>query len=122
MRTYDIKHKWLTIIDNMTHEHCLWYDPESSPQFYTLDQTEGPNRERRRLRKTHLNIDRRFFKECVKHKLDNEQKQNKFDYLLKNEEDHSKSSILNNNNNNNNNYDGIVDSLTFYLKKPEHMQ
>ena len=60
---FDVKQKWLHLIENMTHEKCIWFDENSAPvNFYILDQTEGPNRERRRLKKSHLYIPERFFK------------------------------------------------------------
>lgn len=50
IKSYDIKQKWIYLIENMTHEKCVWYDETSWPSFTILDQTEGPNRERRRLK------------------------------------------------------------------------
>jgi hypothetical protein len=88
IKSYDVKQKWMQLIEYMTHERCLWYDPASSPSFYILDQTEGPNRERRRTKKSHLYIGERFFKAEAKGKLLNEKNFHPLRYLLNNYEDY----------------------------------
>jgi hypothetical protein len=91
-QTVELKHKWLEILENMTHEHCLWFDPLNAQHFTVLDQTEGPNRERRRLKKSHLYIKHKFFKNEVHNKVDCEKRASKYEYLLCNEDDYATSS------------------------------
>ena len=95
-QTVELKHKWLEILDNMTHEHCLWFDPFNAQHFTVLDQTEGPNRERRRLKKSHLYIKHKFFKNEVHYKIDCEKRASKYEYLLCNEDDYATSSSKSN--------------------------
>ena len=62
IQIFDIKQKWIHLIEKMTHEKCIWHEMSSghdsaSSIFFILDQTEGPNRERRRIKKvSQLNI------------------------------------------------------------------
>jgi hypothetical protein len=88
IKSYDVKQKWISLIENMTHEKCLWFETNCWPKFEVLDQTEGPNRERRRLKKSHLFIADRFFKENFKSRLRNENCSNSLKYLLNNYEDY----------------------------------
>lgn len=88
IKSYDIRHKCIYLIENMTHEKCIWHDSNSWPLFDILDQTEGPNRERRRLKKSHLYIPDRFFKQEFKLKLQNEKQPIPLRYLLSNYEDY----------------------------------
>lgn len=88
IQAYDVKQKWTKLIENMTHERCFCYDSNTSLDFYILDQTEGPNRERRRLKKSHLFIPERFFKEEQRVKLLNEKQPTPLRYLLYNYEDY----------------------------------
>lgn len=120
-QTYEIKHKWIEILDNMTHEHCLWYDSLSGPQFLVLDQTEGPNRERRRLKKSQLYIKPKFFKSHVHHKVECEKRVSRYEYLLCNEDDHATS---NKSNMNSIESDGYVveDSASHYFRNTIFLQ
>ena len=123
--TYELKHKWLEILDNMTHEHCLWYSPLNAPQFYVLDQTEGPNRERRRLKKSHLFINKKFFKNDIHYKVECEKRPSSYEYLLCNEDDYAMSN--NNKNSKNDSIDPtesyvIEDSASHYFRKTIFLQ
>lgn len=88
IKSYDVKQKWVQIIESMCHEKCLWHDKATWPSFHILDQTEGAHRERRRLKKSHLYINERFFKEQVKAKLANERNMHPLKYLLNTFEDY----------------------------------
>jgi hypothetical protein len=88
IQVYDVKQKWLHLIENMLHDRFVWCDQASLPRFYILDQTEGPNRERRRLKKSHLYIPERFFKPEERYKLLNEKQPSPLRYLLNNYEDY----------------------------------
>ncbi|XP_061480531.1 lysosomal-trafficking regulator isoform X2 [Rhineura floridana] len=64
---------WQELIQQLTHDRALWYDPTSYPTSWQLDPTEGPNRERRRLQRCYLTIpnkyllkDRQKFEEVIK--------------------------------------------------------
>ncbi|XP_012161091.1 uncharacterized protein LOC101454375 [Ceratitis capitata] len=66
LKDYDdasIYNKWLGIVRRMTHEGAPWYSKERSENFWELDDTEGPSRVHTRLRRCHLDIDKRFFME-----------------------------------------------------------
>lgn len=110
-KSYDLKQKWMQIINNMTHEHCLWYSCINSPKFYTLDQTEGPNRERRRLKKSHLYIEEKFFKKEVYAHVNCEKISGKFEYLLCHEDDFN----INDDSLKAKSY-GIDDPVAYYLR------
>jgi hypothetical protein len=114
IKMYGTKQKWLQMAENLTHEHCLWYNGACAPQFYMLDQTEGPNRERRRLIKSNLNIPHKFFKKEVLYKLDNEKNRGSFDYLMCDEDGLLK-------NNSDNSY-SIGDAISYNLRNSEHIQ
>jgi hypothetical protein len=88
IQVYDVKQKWLHLIENMLHSRFMWCDQSSLPKFYILDQTEGPNRERRRLKKSHLYIPERFFKPDIRLKLLSEKQPSPLRYLLNNYEDY----------------------------------
>jgi lysosomal-trafficking regulator len=111
---FDVKQRWNALIENIMHEQCIWHDPNSSPRFekktistikllkiinfnfilfqrfFILDQTEGPNRERRRMKRSNLYIPERFFKKERRHDLLNEKRQGPLKYLLKSSEDYEK--------------------------------
>ena len=53
----------------MCHPLGVCHDPRSWPKSWGLDPTEGPNRERRRLRTMHLGIAERFVKPDQREKL-----------------------------------------------------
>ncbi|KAH8234811.1 hypothetical protein KR032_003569 [Drosophila birchii] len=76
MKVYDDTYtytKWLEIIRRMTHEGAPWHCAERAENSqnpfnivflfssWELDDTEGPSRVHTRLRRCHLDIDRRFF-------------------------------------------------------------
>ncbi|KAH8278307.1 hypothetical protein KR044_010890, partial [Drosophila immigrans] len=64
MKDYDDTYtytKWLEIIRRMTHEGAPWHCSERAECSWELDDTEGPSRVHTRLRRCHLEIDRRFF-------------------------------------------------------------
>ncbi|XP_063773674.1 lysosomal-trafficking regulator isoform X2 [Pseudophryne corroboree] len=51
---------WQELVQQLTHDGALWYDPESYPSSCQLDPTEGPNRERRRLQRCYLTIPNKY--------------------------------------------------------------
>ncbi|XP_040285377.1 lysosomal-trafficking regulator isoform X2 [Bufo bufo] len=51
---------WHELVQQMTHDRAVWYDPTSYPTSFQLDPTEGPNRERRRLQKCYLTIPNKY--------------------------------------------------------------
>lgn len=110
---FDIKQKWLSLIDNMTHEKCIWHDPTTAPTCYILDHTEGLNRERRRLKKAHLYMAERFFKPDTVRKADNEKRPQPLRYLSANYETNSKGGT----------YENVSmstgDYMLYYLKNSE---
>ncbi|KAH8275007.1 hypothetical protein KR018_009608 [Drosophila ironensis] len=64
MKVYDDTYtytKWLEIIRRMTHEGAPWHCADRAECSWELDDTEGPSRVHTRLRRCHLDIERRFF-------------------------------------------------------------
>ncbi|XP_065359183.1 lysosomal-trafficking regulator [Calliphora vicina] len=64
MKDYDDTHtytKWLEIVRRLTHEGAPWFSEHNSEKSWELDDTEGPSRVHTRLRKCHLDLDKRFF-------------------------------------------------------------
>ncbi|XP_028902841.1 lysosomal-trafficking regulator isoform X2 [Ornithorhynchus anatinus] len=51
---------WQEMIQQLTHDRALWYDPVCYPTSWQLDPTEGPNRERRRLQRCYLTIPNKY--------------------------------------------------------------
>ncbi|XP_072912760.1 lysosomal-trafficking regulator isoform X1 [Hemitrygon akajei] len=51
---------WQELVQQLTHERAIWYDPVSYPSSWQLDPTEGPNRERRRLQRCYLTIPNKY--------------------------------------------------------------
>ncbi|KAM4040946.1 lysosomal-trafficking regulator isoform 3-T3 [Anomaloglossus baeobatrachus] len=51
---------WQELVQQMTHDRAVWYDPASYPTSFQLDPTEGPNRERRRLQKYYFKIPNKY--------------------------------------------------------------
>ena len=98
IQCFDVKQKWISLIENMSHEKSIFFDSNSACNFYVLDQTEGPNRERRRLKKSHLFIPERFFKKEHRHRLLNEKHQTSLTYLLSNYEDYLSNNGISNGN------------------------
>uniref|UniRef100_A0A5F8GZ26 Lysosomal trafficking regulator n=1 Tax=Monodelphis domestica TaxID=13616 RepID=A0A5F8GZ26_MONDO len=52
--------RWQELVQQLTHDRALWYDPVSYPTSWQLDPTEGPNRERRRLQRCYLTIPNKY--------------------------------------------------------------
>ncbi|XP_075162277.1 lysosomal-trafficking regulator mauve [Haematobia irritans] len=64
MKDYDDTHyynKWLEIVRRMTHEGAPWFNELNSENSWELDPTEGPSRVHTRLKRCHLDLDKRFF-------------------------------------------------------------
>ncbi|XP_033860353.3 lysosomal-trafficking regulator-like isoform X2 [Acipenser ruthenus] len=51
---------WQELVQQLTHDRAVWYDPASYPTSWQLDPTEGPNRERRRLQRCYLTIPNKY--------------------------------------------------------------
>ncbi|XP_068795056.1 lysosomal-trafficking regulator isoform X2 [Struthio camelus] len=51
---------WQELVQQLTHDRALWYDPVYYPNSWQLDPTEGPNRERRRLQRCYLTIPNKY--------------------------------------------------------------
>ncbi|XP_064408757.1 lysosomal-trafficking regulator [Latimeria chalumnae] len=51
---------WQELVQHLTHDRAIWYDPASYPTSWQLDATEGPNRERRRLQRCYLTIPNKY--------------------------------------------------------------
>ncbi|XP_041043517.1 lysosomal-trafficking regulator isoform X2 [Carcharodon carcharias] len=51
---------WQELVQQLTHDRAIWYDPVSYPTSWQLDPTEGPNRERRRLQRCYLTIPNKY--------------------------------------------------------------
>ncbi|XP_045393209.1 lysosomal-trafficking regulator isoform X5 [Lemur catta] len=51
---------WQELIQQLTHDRAVWYDPIYYPTSWQLDPTEGPNRERRRLQRCYLTIPNKY--------------------------------------------------------------
>ncbi|XP_038073792.1 lysosomal-trafficking regulator-like isoform X2 [Patiria miniata] len=56
----DVRSAWQDLIESLTHERAVWYDPKTYPSSWQLDPTEGPGRVRRRLQRCHLHIPAKF--------------------------------------------------------------
>lgn len=54
--------KWREVINMLTHQEAVWHYPDSYPQSWELDPTEGPARIRNRLKRCHLEIEDRYFR------------------------------------------------------------
>ncbi|CAF1046492.1 unnamed protein product, partial [Didymodactylos carnosus] len=61
-----IKHLWHNLCGQLTHELSIWYEPQLYPQFWELDPTESPNRERRRLQRAYCLMDKKYFQSHIK--------------------------------------------------------
>ncbi|XP_064599745.1 lysosomal-trafficking regulator-like [Liolophura sinensis] len=84
-----VKKCWQDLVQQLTHERAVWHCPESSPQSWQLDPTEGPCRVRRRLQRCHLGLEKRFLKKEAQYKLDKEKATAPLIYLF--EDDHQTS-------------------------------
>ncbi|XP_024939057.1 lysosomal-trafficking regulator isoform X2 [Cephus cinctus] len=62
--------RWRDLARRLTHERAPWHFPESYPRSWELDPTEGPARVRIRMQRCHLKIDKRFFLNEHRNKLD----------------------------------------------------
>ncbi|NXS73466.1 LYST regulator, partial [Pandion haliaetus] len=51
---------WQELVQQLTHDRAIWYDPVYYPTSWQLDPTEGPNRERRRLQRCYLTIPNKY--------------------------------------------------------------
>ncbi|CAH1790633.1 unnamed protein product [Owenia fusiformis] len=80
-----IKKAWKNIIEQLTHERAVWHYPESYPQTWQLDPTEGPHRVRCRLQRSHHTIEQRFYDEEHISKLDPEYHSAPLTFLLEEE-------------------------------------
>ncbi|XP_013105656.2 lysosomal-trafficking regulator [Stomoxys calcitrans] len=64
MKDYDdtlYYNKWLEIVRRMTHEGAPWFSEHNCENSWELDPTEGPSRVHTRLKRCHLDLDKRFF-------------------------------------------------------------
>lgn len=75
------QHKWSILVEQLTHERAVWHFKESYPLSWELDPTEGPLRVRRRLRRSHLNVEARFILPEFRKKLDSKQAIPPLNYL-----------------------------------------
>lgn len=62
--------QWKQIVLDLCHTQGIFFHSQSHPNSWVLDFTEGPNRERRRLRTGLLGVDKKFLTEESRHKLD----------------------------------------------------
>ena len=60
MELFSLKKSWKSLVDQLTHEKATWYFPDAYNHSWELDQTEGPLRIRRKLKRCYLNIHERF--------------------------------------------------------------
>ncbi|XP_033229888.1 lysosomal-trafficking regulator isoform X2 [Belonocnema kinseyi] len=74
--------RWKELTKRLTHERAPWHFPESYPNSWELDPTEGPARVRIRLQRCHLNIDKRFFMSHHQEKLDSARIEAPLSYLF----------------------------------------
>ncbi|NXX39556.1 LYST regulator, partial [Tricholaema leucomelas] len=51
---------WQELVQQLSHDRALWFDPVYYPTSWQLDPTEGPNRERRRLQRCYLTIPNKY--------------------------------------------------------------
>ncbi|XP_048843336.1 lysosomal-trafficking regulator-like isoform X2 [Brienomyrus brachyistius] len=51
---------WQWLVQQLTHDRAVWYDPASYPTSWQLDPTEGPNRERRRLQRCYMTVPNKY--------------------------------------------------------------
>ncbi|XP_078001240.1 lysosomal-trafficking regulator-like [Glandiceps talaboti] len=56
----DLRSRWHDLVQQLTHERAVWYDPEYFPTSWQLDPTEGPARVRRRLQRCHLGLNFKY--------------------------------------------------------------
>ncbi|XP_056022508.1 lysosomal-trafficking regulator-like isoform X3 [Ostrea edulis] len=84
-----IKKSWQQIVQNLTHERAVWHDAKSYPLSWQLDPTEGPGRVRKRLKRCHLGIEKRFLNLENQLKIENEMLDPPLIYLF--EDDHQTS-------------------------------
>ncbi|GAB6023119.1 hypothetical protein CHUAL_007205 [Chamberlinius hualienensis] len=81
-----IRQKWLSLVDRLTHERTIWHDSKSFPVSWELDQTEGPQRVRKRLSRCSLAMSERFLLSHAKEKLKMSGNVHPFEWLIKDED------------------------------------
>jgi lysosomal-trafficking regulator len=79
----DFYREWHELIQRMIHEDAPWYNEDLYPSTWELDETEGPNRIRIRLKRSVLNIEERFFNEEFQHKSLYCRRRQLLEYLIK---------------------------------------
>ncbi|XP_061172369.1 lysosomal-trafficking regulator-like isoform X2 [Saccostrea echinata] len=84
-----IKKSWQQIVQNLTHERAVWHDAKSYPRSWQLDPTEGPSRVRKRLKRCHLGIEKKFITPENQYKIESEMVDPPLIYLF--EDDHQTS-------------------------------
>lgn len=79
----DFYREWFELVQRMIHEDAPWYNQNLYPSTWELDETEGPGRTRIRLKRSVLNIEKRFFVDEFQHKAMYQQRKPLLDYLLR---------------------------------------
>ena len=79
----DFYREWFELVQRMIHEDAPWYNQNLYPSTWELDETEGPGRTRIRLKRSVLNIEKRFFVDEFQHKALYQQRKPLLDYLLR---------------------------------------
>ncbi|XP_041350649.1 lysosomal-trafficking regulator-like isoform X2 [Gigantopelta aegis] len=67
-----LKQSWQRLVQNLTHERSVWYHEESYPRSWQMDPTEGPGRTRRRLQRSHLELDAKYLTDDYKKNVDSQ--------------------------------------------------
>lgn len=57
---HDMQQQWYKIILKTTHKHGVWHDPDTYPDSWEIDSTEGPGGIRRRLKRCPVDIPLQF--------------------------------------------------------------
>lgn len=83
MQEIDFYREWYELIQRMIHEEAPWYNEDLYPSTWELDETEGPNRIRIRLKRSVLNIEERFFNEEFQQKSLYCRRKRLLEYLIK---------------------------------------
>ncbi|XP_054259566.1 lysosomal-trafficking regulator isoform X2 [Macrosteles quadrilineatus] len=74
--------QWKLLAHQLTHERAVWHFPHCYPSSWQLDETEGPARVRKRLKRCHLPIDKRFLKPEFQDKLEAAIRPQPFSFLF----------------------------------------
>ncbi|XP_069997726.1 lysosomal-trafficking regulator isoform X2 [Penaeus vannamei] len=93
-RHVHLTHRWRSLIDLLTHERATWHFPEAYPRSWQLDQTEGPMRVRKRLKRGRLNIQPRYLMPEYRQKLDIENKLAPLEAVLQGSETESAMAVM----------------------------